>query len=424
MIKVLSLSCLLFLLTPCFAQKKKKNTPNNRLETELGEIDKEFLAGFALKDLDNNTIVYEFNGDKSFVTGSNTKLFTLLGGLQILKDSIASFKYTISGDSLIIWPMADPTFLHPNFKKQPAFDKLKNSGKNIYLVSGGYSGNKYGKGWSWDNYNAGFQTEITDFPIYGNVVSYSLINGKANAFPDLEALYYAENQKYNGKHILRAIDNNNLEIPTDLPGGFKQKIPIVFSNSIKEGLLTDTILASGYATTSVYSISDRKMGEDVKTAFNTSCNTAFKSLLKDDDSLIGEHLLLNFSTVLGQKMDTETGISLATKHFNFSTDKLQWKDGSGLSPLNLASPLTIVSCLSQLKSITKEEQTLLSFFTKKTPSIYVQESHLLNTFNLSGYIIAKSGKKYAFSFLNNNVTDMERLKSKILPVLNLINEGY
>ena len=120
-------------IQPCIAQKKKKQSEANLLANKFAEANKPYLSGFLLKELQSGQTVYELNANKSFVLGSNTKIFTLLGGLHILKDSVPSFQYNIHGDSLLIWPMGDPTFLHSEFKAQPAFEFLKNSGKNIYL---------------------------------------------------------------------------------------------------------------------------------------------------------------------------------------------------------------------------------------------------------------------------------------------------
>src|SRR5690606_14796212 len=146
---------------------------------------------------------------------SNTRILTLLGGIYISKDSIPSFKYAVHADSLIIYPIGDPTFLHLDFKNQPAFDFLKQASKSIYLVHGLYKGPKFGKNWPWDNYDSALQTEITDFPIYGNVASFAVLNnGNTNIYPDLASMYFSENTMDSGiKKIKRHADSNNLTIP-------------------------------------------------------------------------------------------------------------------------------------------------------------------------------------------------------------------
>ncbi|ADY53402.1 peptidase S13 D-Ala-D-Ala carboxypeptidase C [Pseudopedobacter saltans DSM 12145] len=416
----------LFLTNPSFSQKKKKASEVNLLAQKIEETEGEFLSGFILKDLESNNTVYERNANKKFVLGSNTKVLTLLGGLYNLKDSIASFRYTVNGDSLILWPTGDPTFLHADFKKQPAFDFLKRSNKNIYLVSGLYKGEKFGKNWPWDNYDSAVQTEITEFPIYGNVAVFKVLsNGKSNICPDLASLYFSENSSSSEVNkVIRQADNNNLKVPANLPKGYSQKIPLLLDAALQAGLLTDTLLASGHSTTSVVSIPLNNHPVSPGTLSNAKSLDVYKALLKHNESLFGEQLLLNYCVGLNKPMTIENGIQECLKHFRFAKEGLFWQDGSGLSYQNIGTPAMLVSALQEIKTKVPDSNMLFELFGQHIPQVYAQQGNLANTYNTSGYIVGNSGKKYVFSFLHNNVKEVSEAKQRVEDILKLIQENY
>ncbi|RME97528.1 MAG: peptidase S13, partial [Bacteroidetes bacterium] len=108
---------------------------------------------------------------------------------------------------------------------------------------------------------------------------------------------------------------------------------------------------------------------------------------------------------------------------------LNWVDGSGLSRYNQMSPQSIILVLDQLLSRYPEE-LVLSFFpaggksgTIKrwyggdagTPTyVFAKTGSLRHIHCLSGYLRAKSGKLYIFSFMHNNYPDkLDTLKEEM-----------
>ena len=75
---------------------------------------------------------YNYNATKYFVPASNTKLFTLYAGMKYLGDSLVGIRYQVKGDTTIIYPTGDPTFLHSDYKSNPVFDFLQNR-KKIFI---------------------------------------------------------------------------------------------------------------------------------------------------------------------------------------------------------------------------------------------------------------------------------------------------
>src|SRR5690606_9241391 len=104
------------------------------------------------------------------------------------------------------------------------------------------------------------------------------------------------------KSIRRSFAGNNLYVPEHLSPGYSQKIPIVFSKSLTESLLTDTLLAAGYATTSVTGIPWEPVPTNAKICYNAKTEDVYRMLLKNSDSFIAEHLLLNSAVLSGKEM--------------------------------------------------------------------------------------------------------------------------
>ncbi len=441
MIRFFALCFAITLLSSC-ASKKDISKPQQSLSDYLNtDLNKHHHVGFMIKESGSDKVLFQQNSDKNFTAASNIKLLTLYAGLNMLGDSVPSFQYVEKGDSLLIWPMGDPTFLHPSFKNQKAFDFLKNSGKNIYIISGRYRGEKFGQGWSWDDYNESFQAEITDFPLYGNVVScVQDPSGVLKLSPDLSSLYFSELSASKSSSIIkRNISGNNLSVPATLKAGYKQTLPIFFSKNILESLLTDTLLATGLITSSVKTLPWRPVPAQAKIIYNAKTSEVFAKMLQDSDNFIAEQLLLNYAAANQMEMNSKALISSATKYFPEMQSTYQWVDGSGLSRLNMVSPEMMIKVLEKIKTKVDNEQelfallpaggksgTLKNMFTASPETfIYAKSGSLSNNYNLSGYLIGKSGKRYVFSYLNNNyLKPSKEVKAEVEKFLTFVHEHY
>src|SRR5476649_2345723 len=143
-----------------YAKKLKKRKVKKLFKHSL--IVNDHFTGFALYDLDKQQMIYELNSDKYFTPASNTKLFTFYTCLKMLGDSIPGLQYVNRNDSLIFWGTGDPSFLQSDLKAAKAYKLLKNSTSNIYFSAGRYTGNFYGDGWPYGDYNDYYQAEINE----------------------------------------------------------------------------------------------------------------------------------------------------------------------------------------------------------------------------------------------------------------------
>jgi D-alanyl-D-alanine carboxypeptidase/D-alanyl-D-alanine-endopeptidase (penicillin-binding protein 4) len=443
-INISTLLVALFLfITSCSVQKIIVSPYQNIInEIKTSPVNQQYQVGFILKEIGSSKIMVEQQADHYFTPASNTKLYTFYTALNMLGDSIPTFKYVINKDSLIIWPMADASFLHPDFKNQPAFNFLKNSNKTIYLVTGRYSGEKFGPGWSWGDYNDYYQTEITELPIYGNAVNITATaKGEIKYSPDVASLYLSEIEvSPTAKKVVRELGSNNLTVPKRVSANYEQTVPLHLSKRTVENLLTDTLLATGMVIKPIINLEWRSIPENAKTFYSIAADTLYQHMLQPSDNFIAEEMLLNCAAAKNLSMNTDSVIAYSKKNYlNDLPDKIAWVDGSGLSRYNLFTPRDMAALLQKIYDKMANEKllfcllpnggksgTIRNMFKTGEPSfVFAKSGSLANNYNLSGYLIGKSGKKYIFSFMNNNfVKPTSEIRAEVERVLTFIHDNY
>ena len=135
------------LFSSCSVSKQISSQANNILLKDpaisTGHI------GISIYEPATDRYWYNYDATKYFVPASNTKLFSLYAGMKYLGDSLVGVRYEIDKDSLVqIQPTGDPTFLHPEFLKQPVYAFLKSS-KWISFTNQTFADNFMGMGWAW-----------------------------------------------------------------------------------------------------------------------------------------------------------------------------------------------------------------------------------------------------------------------------------
>jgi D-alanyl-D-alanine carboxypeptidase/D-alanyl-D-alanine-endopeptidase (penicillin-binding protein 4) len=89
-------------------------------------------------------------------------------------------------------------------------------------------------------------------------------------------------------------------------------------------------------------------------------------------------------------------------------------DGSGLSRHNLITPRSLIRLFEKLTVLMPEEEleeylavggktgTLKNTFQAANPYIFAKTGSMSHSYNLAGKVKTKSGKTYAFAFMNSN----------------------
>jgi D-alanyl-D-alanine carboxypeptidase/D-alanyl-D-alanine-endopeptidase (penicillin-binding protein 4) len=396
------------------------------------------FTGFALYDLDAEKMIYELNSDKYYTPASNTKLYTFYTCLKMLGDSIPAIKYVNRNDSLIFWATGDPSFLHTDLKGVNAFNLLKNSQSKLYFSSGSYTGDFYGDGWPYGDYNDYYQAEINELPLEDNVaVVYTGNNGKLLIKPAyLQACLKCDSSlKLNTFRVQRNILNNDFVYPAmPIPKKYRAEIPWKVSTTLQLALLRDT-LKKGITEVNL------PMPAGAKTIYNARADSVYRRMLQPSDNFIAEQLLLVCSSTRFKTLSTDSVIAYSVKNYlNDLPDKPQWVDGSGLSRKDLFTPRDMIAILQKILLEVKDENLLHSMMPAggvvgtiksayKTDNgkafVWAKTGSLANNHNQSGYLVTRKGKRLAFSFMNNNFTRPTReIRDEMVRIMTYIHENY
>lgn len=402
------------------------------------QIVNDHFTGFALYDLDERKMIYELNADKYFTPASNTKLFTFYTCLKMLGDSIPALRYQTRGDSLIFWGTGDPSFLHSDLKGVNGLNFLKSSNKHLFYSPGNYTGEFFGAGWGWDDYNDYYQAEITALPIEDNVAQlYADNDGNMQVKPGYLKRFLNADINYRPVQfkVKRDFISNNFVYPVgEIPKNYKQEIPWKTSLQLTMSLLQDTLKKP-------VSLLQEPMPSDAKTIYNTNADSVYRRMLQPSDNFIAEQLLLVCSSLKFNTLNTDSVINYSKAHFlNDLPDAPQWVDGSGLSRYNLFTPRDIVALLLKIQDEVKDENLLHSMMpiggvagtiksAYKTdngqPFVWAKTGSLSNNHNQSGYIVTRKGKRLAFAFMNNNFTRSTReVRDEMVRIMTYIHEEF
>src|SRR5690349_4376348 len=140
---------------------------------------------------------YNYQGEHYFVPASNTKLPGCYAAMKYLGDSLVGLRYFIQDNYVNILGTGDPTFLHPDFKKQPVFDFLKKANNVSYSLEGVIQNfSPLGEGWAWNDYLGDYSAERSEVPIYGNVVRFTMQGDTVNVDP---YFFYNDAIRYNNR---------------------------------------------------------------------------------------------------------------------------------------------------------------------------------------------------------------------------------
>ncbi len=424
-------------LSSCTVFKEHIAKSTVRKSVEKSPLFQRHFTGFVLYDPESGAYLQEHNADKYFTPASNTKLFTFYAGLKLLGNSIPSMKYTVSGDSLIFWGTGDPTFLHPDFAYQPAFDLLKNTDKQLYYAPGNFEDTHFGAGWAWDDYSYYFQTERSAMPIYGNMVHflYDTLSESHYIVPSFfEDFTDILGEEEVGTGPSRGVEYNIFQYyPDSKKSNYKNRVPFKVSDELFVTLLSDTLVKP----VRMIPFQDR---QEVSTVYGGSVNELYAWMLKASDNFLAEQILYLCAAERGDKLNAESiRAYMAATHLADLPSPPVWRDGSGLSRYNLFTPRSMVVLLEKLK---KElpEHTLLSLLpaggvdgtlrhwykgSAGEPYVFAKTGTFTNNHCLSGYIRTRSGRLLTFSFMHNNYNSSSSpVKSEMEKTLKLIYEKY
>lgn len=416
-------ACLLGIiaLASCSVQKKIAKEANNDIlnNTDFAGAH----VGISIYDPATQQYLYDHQGDKFFVPASNTKLLTCYAAMKYLGDSILAFRYMIDNNVLMVQPAGDPTFLHPDFKRQPGLDFLKKYPEIHIMEDATRRFQPFGRGWAWDDYDSDYIQERSAMPVYGNSVWFSFQKDSLVAMPryfypntnlrslnapgsaDKQATAFGREQTLNR---FTGVQRKGVQL-----NARGQQVPFIVHEQpdqepIFVSLLRDTL------HTKVNAVAPGNIKGKLKNAvYSQPLDSMLSIMMHRSDNFFAEQSLLMVSFAQLDQLDDRKIIDTLLKtDYSGMPQKPKWVDGSGLSRYNLISPQDFVFVLNKMKSEFKWERiqailptggtgTLSSYYKNYAGRIYAKTGSLSNHLALSGYIITKKGKQLIFSVLVN-----------------------
>ncbi len=425
-------------------------------------------VGISIFDPATNKYLYNYQGDKYFVPASNTKLPTCYAAMKYLGDSLVGLKFGFSepdAEVLTIQPTGDPTFLHPDYKKQPVWNFLSTNAtkyrEQIAILDTIWKEEKWGSGWSWNDYGAGYMAERNVMPIFGNVVDIKLNEPSQRGIKDTiypqgdrvkmfktqyslfdsminSNTYLLSNVALLAKqpllNIRRDVSENTFWLDEANTSFVNASVPFVTGNTEgtwKNSHYTTSLIISEEFKYRFGSIHPRNSDTSF-TYFCPDCRArllkikkwnkihsqATDSLLKpmmhrSDNFFAEQSLLMVSNEMLGVMNDEKIIDTLLKIDFKDLPQKPRWVDGSGLSRYNLFTPQDFVFILNKMKNEfgmerlkvilpTGGEGTISSYYKADSGYIYGKTGTLSGVVAFSGFLYTKKGKLLIFSTLINN----------------------
>ena len=275
-------------------------------------------SGVMIKDLSSGKVLFEKNADQYFMPASNMKLLTFLEANRILGSQIPSFKYRETKDTLFFWGTGDISNLHPSIKNTALRDFLAASSKVVVYGAPLKPIPVMGSGWAWDDYNDHYSAEISDMPLYANLVNFSASEKRWKILPDA---FEAVAKTGSTLEVRRNRLKNQFELPvlqTEKYGA--QDVPFITSPDMTAFLLTDTLHKS-------VETMPLAVHPDARIFYAGKMDSLYLPMLHESDNAVAEQLLVMIAAEKGWD-PTQVIENLKKEPGNEFLRDIRWVDGS------------------------------------------------------------------------------------------------
>jgi D-alanyl-D-alanine carboxypeptidase/D-alanyl-D-alanine-endopeptidase (penicillin-binding protein 4) len=382
-------------------------------------------SGVMIKDLATGKVLFEKNADHYFMPASNMKLLTFLQANRIIGSQIPSFKYRETKDTLFFWGTGDISNLHPTIKNTALRDFLAASSKVLVYCAPLKQIPVLGTGWAWDDYNDHYSAEISDMPLYANLVNFTATAKRWRILPDA---FEAVSKTGSTQEVRRNRLKNQFELPVLQTQNYgSQDVPFITSPDMTAFLLTDSL----HKSVETMPIA---VHPDARIFYAGKMDSLYLPMLHESDNAVAEQLLVMIAAEKGWD-PTKVIENLKKEPGNEFMKDIRWVDGSGLSRYNLIRPKDFIHILELLQKEVAPDRfyALLPEASKMgtmrnvqdlNPGvrIWAKSGSFGNTYDLSGYYLTKEGKTLAFSILSNlGNTPVKDIKNSVVEFLKAIH---
>ena len=429
-------SCIILIIffsfTSCKTTKlEAQKNPKSGINIDTIKAFSSSFHGLLIKDLGSGEVIYSKNEDKYFLPASNTKILTLYTALKCFRDSIPGLKYVENDSTVTISGLGDPTFLHSLFTQDSYKGFFESRKHKKFYHYYNFPQKKLGLGWMWDDSQYAYQAELSGMPVYDNLVQITTGNGSIKVNPKffIDKISVIDSSF---KEIYR-LEGNRYLIPKSLATRARMTEvykPFQTDQNLILALLRDTFkidIQPGFTPPLNSSI-----------LYSHPVDTVMRYMMQESDNMVAEQTIIMAAGLLRDTLSTDTGINyMMNTYLNDLPHEPRWRDGSGLSRYNMFTPASLVVLLERMYRDLPRERifslmaagggngTLSTMFKDNKPYVFAKTGTLSGAYNLSGYLVAKSGKTYVFSFMNNNFTrPSSEIRREVQKILEQVREKY
>ena len=370
-------------------------------------------VGISLFDSKTEKFLYNYQADKYFIPASNTKIFTCYAAMKNLSDSIVAFEYLPDEENIALRFTGDPSFLHPDFEEQRAYDFLKANAPKITIVAPRYHATAFGNGWAWNDYDADYSPERSPMPIYGNLVYFGKNGNRITVTPKAfkDSLVFFSSTEDGRYTINREKDQNSFTVEKSNRVFNGTAIPFVVKKEMDQlmiPLLEDTLnRVLNYANAVAVD------QPNWKKFYSQPTDSLLKIMMHRSDNFFAEQTLLMVGNEkIGMMDDSKVIDTLLKLDMKGMPHQPRWVDGSGLSRYNMMTPQDFIWVLNKMKQEQPWERIKTIFPTGNTGTlgglykgyenkIFAKTGTLTGHVALSGFVITNQGKELIFSIMVN-----------------------
>jgi D-alanyl-D-alanine carboxypeptidase/D-alanyl-D-alanine-endopeptidase (penicillin-binding protein 4) len=212
-----------------------------------------------------------------------------------------------------------------------------------------------------------------------------------------------------GFRVARSVEDNAFAFHIgELERSRSHRLPFRTDPAFMARLLADTLEALVLTT-------DYPLPANVRHLRTQALAPIYAEMMQESDNFLAEQFLLMCSDKIHEKLDTDAAIQyVQQKYFHDLSDAPRWVDGSGMSRYNLFTPRSFVEILQKIWRDVPRERIYAQFacggrsgtlkrrYRSAPAFLYAKTGTLSNNHCLSGFLITRSGRHLAFSFLNNH----------------------
>jgi len=387
-------------------------------------VDIESIA-VSIKDLDSGKVVYSLNDKMLINPASVQKIYTT----PVIAD-VLGYDYKLNTEiykrkesDVLIKLGADPYLTSKDLKT--LIKNVDKSLQTVYIDDSILDTKIWGEGWQWDDDMNILMPRFGAYNLDKNLVKLTIVPSQDGQFATImnptKYPFVIFNYVKNGTktdldvHRDNAISPNTLMVSGTVARPTTIYIP---NNNLKRyfDMQLTNILAEKNIYLKTNFIFDKQNEKDVLVEeISHDINTAYSDILKNSNNLISETLF----KLAGRKYaNLATGSdSLGIKMFNdycvknnIDNTRIKIVDGSGVSKNNLVSADFVTNFLELNKTnkimdlLPKPgEGTLTHRMLPIRDNLRAKTGTLSDISSIAGYLTSKSGKKFAFCIIINDI---------------------